>query len=109
MSGVVAGLPHPARVFLPVVGDVVVHLGGVPVLPGQEAHGVDVEGLRFPDGDRDLGPLALDGPALNRHDLSRGAVHDLPPPFHVTEIRLHLEPVVAGHDVDGQRTRHNNG
>ena len=74
----VEGLLLDARgVIVPAVGEVVVHLGGVPGLDRQEADGVDVPGESLVHDDR--APVGLDAPRRSGQLLSGGAVVGLPP------------------------------
>ena len=102
LAHVVGAFPDAGGVGLPpAVGDVVVHLGGVPHLVRQEPDGVLVPGDGLVDG-QDAGGL-LHVPARDRHHLAGGAVNDLPEALDALVAGAELLPVVPGQDVDPQR------
>ena len=103
MAGVVADLSVPRWVGVPIVGRVVVHLGGVPRLKGQEVDRVDVEGLGGDDRHLGLCTAAGHAPTVARDHLPGRPVDHLPPALVVGEVRIHLEGEIAGHHVDDQR------
>ena len=103
--GLRLGLAHIVgqlvRRILPVVGQEVVHVYGVPDQERQKADGVLVIGdcLNF-----DLTRWLIKEPFVGGYDLARRAVNDLPPALGVVQrVDLELLGVEAVHQVDAQR------
>ena len=85
----------------PVVGDVVVHLRGIPHRIHKKAHRILMKRFRLPH--TDLMTLRVQFPAPGRHRLPGGPVHDLPPFLRIMQIiRNHLLPVIALHKRNPQ-------
>ena len=102
--GLRLGLAHIVgqlvRRILPVVGQEVVHVYGVPDQERQKADGVLVIGdcLNF-----DLTRWLIEEPFVGGYDLARRAVNDLPPALGVVQrVDFQLLGVEAVHQVDAQ-------
>ena len=88
------------RRVLPVVGQEVVHVYGVPDQERQKADGVLVIGDGF---DLDLACRLVEEPFVGGDDLARRAVNDLPPALGVIQrVDFQLLGVEAVHQVDAQ-------
>ena len=86
---------------LPVVGQEVVHVYGVPDQKRQKADGVLVVGDGF---DLNLTGRLVKEPLVGGYDLTGRAVDDLPPALGVVQrVDLELLGVEAVHQVDAQR------
>ena len=86
---------------LPVVGQEVVHVYGVPNQERQKADGVLVVGDGF---DLNLTGRLVKEPLVGGYDLAGRAVDDLPPALGVVQrVDLELLGVEAVHQVDAQR------
>ena len=103
--GLRLGLAHIVgqlvRRILPVVGQEVVHVYGVPDQERQKADGVLVIGdcLNF-----DLTRWLIEEPFVGGYDLARRAVNDLPPALGVIQrVDFQLLGVEAIHQMDAQR------
>ena len=102
--GLRLGLAHIVgqlvRRILPVVGQEVVHVYGVPDQERQKADGVLVIGDGF---DLNLAGRLVKEPLVGGYDLTGRAVNDLPPALGVVQrVDLELLGVEAVHQVDAQ-------
>ena len=102
--GLRLGLAHIVgqlvRRILPVVGQEVVHVYGVPDQERQKADGVLVIGDGF---DLDLAGRLVEEPFVGGDDLARRAVNDLPPALGVIQrVDLELLGVEAVHQMNAQ-------
>ena len=102
--GLRLGLAHIVgqlvRRILPVVGQEVVHVYGVPDQERQKADGVLVIGDGF---DLDLARRLVEEPFVGGDDLTRRAVNDLPPALGVIQrVDLELLGVEAVHQMNAQ-------
>ncbi len=85
----------------PAVGDVVVHLRGIPHRIHKKAHRIFMKRFRIPYAD--LMQLWVQFPAPGRHRLPGGPVHNLPPFLWIMQIiRNHLLSVIALHKRNPQ-------
>ena len=99
IADVVGRFFDPLWIVGPTVGEIVIHLGGVPALHSQETDGVDVSGLGLVHRHAQVGWVNM--PCAGGDDIPGGAIDHLPPPLDIAVgVGIHLVNEPIRHQVD---------